>query len=280
MRFIKILSLWLVLLSAVCAQPNRPKQQQIPGERLSIEYIANEGIIISSASFQILLDAVHRQYKPEYAFTPEYILTKIEAAQIPYKNINLILVSHNHADHFDADSIAMHLQNNGGAMLASSDQVVDAVEKSLGDSDAVKTRLRRIKHAWKESVDLEMDGVKIRFLGLLHANSKIESYRKIQNFGHLIEIEGKKLLHIGDADMFSENFAVFNLQNENIDVVFAPYWFVLSKEGRSLLDKELKAKTIVAVHMPQTDQSETMREILDARPGTVVFSQPGEKLNY
>lgn len=280
MRLIKLCVLWSVLLTAVCAQTNTPQKNNIPGENLSIEYIANEGVLITTDSTRILLDAIHRQYKPEYAFTPDNILSKIEAAQYPYKNIDLILVSHNHADHFSAESIAAHLRNDNESVLASSDQVIDEVEKSLGDAPFDKKRLVRIKYAWKESSEMEFKGVKIRFLGLLHANSEIESYRQIQNFGHLIEIGGKKLLHIGDADMFVKNFDAFDLEKENIDVVFAPYWFVLSPVGRAILNKELLAKKVVAVHMPTTEQSETMREILDARPSTVVFSQTGEKLNY
>jgi L-ascorbate metabolism protein UlaG (beta-lactamase superfamily) len=117
-------------------------------------------------------------------------------------------------------------------------------------------------------------------MSFLHANSKLTAYKDIQNFGHLIEIGGKKILHIGDADMFAENFSSFNLRDENLDVVLVPYWFVLSKEGRDILRNQLKAKTIVAIHVPPQDQSETLRGLLDAMPSAVVFSQTGEMLNY
>jgi L-ascorbate metabolism protein UlaG (beta-lactamase superfamily) len=215
------------------------------------------------------------------------MLTKIEGARYPYGNISLLLVSHNHLDHFHAESVARHLMNNSGAQLVSSTQVIDEVlaaneklKEKYGKSNTRDAQLKKIEHVWKKTDTFEKDGVKVRFLSLLHANSKVEKYRKIQNLGHLIEIGGKKLLHIGDADMFEKNFSEFKLNEENIDVAFIPYWFILSKEGRSLIKNHINAKTIVAVHVPPKDQSKTIRDLLGAMPSAVVFSQTGEMLNY
>ncbi|MDH3528286.1 MAG: MBL fold metallo-hydrolase [Acidobacteriota bacterium] len=288
MSMLRLSIILLLLVTTVCGQADRgdfgPGTVQ---DGLTIKYIANEGISIDSGSNHILLDAIHRRYKPEYAFTPEDILSKIESSRYPYNRFNLILVSHNHGDHFNAESIAMHLMNNSSATLVSSDQVIDEVLKardelagSTGRKASSPSQFIRIKHEWKKSAVYEGEGLKVRFLGLLHANSKLPAYRDIQNFGHLIEIDGKKLLHIGDADIFTENFGSFGLENEVIDVAFVPYWFLLSKDGRAILNKELKAKTVVAIHVPPTGQSKTIRDILDSFPSAVVFSEQGEMLNY
>ncbi len=290
MRFIKPFIIAFFLFGSVFTQSNRIDNSvtEAAPEELTIQYVANEGILIKSGSTKVLLDAIHRRYKTEYAFTPDAILEKIEAARFPYGDINLILVSHNHRDHFDPDSVAMSLVNNPKTMLVSSGQVIEevlAAKKALdatmkpSENDFGK-QLVTIKYGLKNVESYELNGVKIRFLSFLHANSKLPAYKDIQNFGHLIEIGGKKILHIGDADMFAENFASFNLKDENLDVVLVPYWFVLSKEGRDILRNQLKAKTIVAVHVPPQDQSETLRSLLDAMPSAVVFSQTGEMLNY
>ena len=235
-----------------------------------------------------MLDAIHRSYRPEYAFTPESMLSKIEGARYPYGSIDLILVSHYHLDHFHAESIARHMLNNKGAELVSSPQVIDLVKKETDRlENYYKTKktsdsqFQKIAFEWKKSKSITKDKVKIEFLGLMHANSqKDEKYKKIQNFGHIIDISGKRLLHVGDADMFAENFSEFKLKEKKIDVAFVPYWYILMKEGRDLMKNHIGAKTYVAVHVPPTGQSRTMREILSAMPGAVVFSASGEMLNY
>ena len=128
---LKFFTAFFILATGVCGQvDNRTPETTSPDAGLTIEYIANEGISISSGSTRILLDAIHRRYKPAYAFTPEAMLAKIESARYPYNKINLILVSHYHLDHFHPESIASHLANNNRAMLISSDQVIDETLKS------------------------------------------------------------------------------------------------------------------------------------------------------
>ena len=285
---LKILVIALLLCTTVCAQSPRTGGTINPGKGLTVEYIANEGVMIKSGDSQILLDAIHRQYKPAYAFTPVDVLSKIEAARFPYNKVNLILVSHYHLDHFHAQSTASHLRNNPRAILASSPQVVEEVRKQTAKDEAGNPRLPKVTDKQLVAIDFEdqkavsreFGGIKVKFLGLKHANSKLPAFRDIQNFGHLIEIDGKKLLHIGDADMFAENFAAFDLRNEKLDVAIVPYWFTLSREGRKIVRQMFNAKTVVAVHVPPTDQATAMREILGAMPSAVVFTDFGEMLSY
>jgi len=66
---------------------------------------------------------------------------KIETAKAPFDQINLILVSHRHLDHFHPESVAQHLQHNPKAFLVSSQQVVDEVEKNFKDFQTIKARV-------------------------------------------------------------------------------------------------------------------------------------------
>ena len=130
--------LWLgvaVLLVAVVAivyfvmdrpaavAPEAASQVQAPS--VEITYIANEGVLISSGGKQVLIDGLHREYGPEYAFLPTAERDKIENAKAPFDAIDLILVSHRHLDHFHPESVGLHLQNSPRAFLVSSQQVVD-----------------------------------------------------------------------------------------------------------------------------------------------------------
>ena len=239
--FIKIFAIiFLLTVTSVCSQSKKaqlPKRNE-PVEKLNlaIKYIANEGVLISSGDKTILIDGLHREYKPAYLFPPADLLQSLENAVKPYDKINLLLVSHIHLDHFHPQSIGLHLKNNPRAALASSEQVVGEVAKDFSDYEKIKSQIKPVAHEWKKTIEMNHDGIKIKFLGLRHANKQ---HLSIQNLGHLIEIDGKKLLHIGDADMTAENFSAFNLSKEKIDIAFIPYWFLLTIDGLDLVQNIL-----------------------------------------
>src|SRR5215207_7881776 len=87
---------------------------------VEITYIANEGVLIRSGDKQVLIDGLHREYGPEYAFLPDAQRVQIETAKAPFNEIDLILVSHRHLDHFHPESVGLHLQHNPKGFLVSS----------------------------------------------------------------------------------------------------------------------------------------------------------------
>ena len=57
---------------------------------LEITYIANEGVLISSGDTQVLIDGLHREYQRDYAFLPAAQRNRIENAQTPFHQIDLV----------------------------------------------------------------------------------------------------------------------------------------------------------------------------------------------
>ena len=124
---------------------------------------------------------------------------------------------------------------------------------------------------------MNLDGVPIKFLGLHHSG---ERFKDIQNLGHVIEIGGKKLLHIGDADMTAENFSAFNLPQEKIDIAFIPYWFLISPEGRAFVKEQFNPKQIIAVHIPPNDAEEVIKQLKKDLPDAIAFTKILEERNF
>lgn len=280
-NFIQILALVFVLTTTVCSQSKKAEvlkkneTKELPD--FSIRYIANEGVLIRAADKQVLIDGLHREYKPEYAFPPPELQKPLENAQKPYDKINLLLVSHVHLDHFHPESIGLYLKNNPRAILASSAQITDEIGKNFKDYEKIKAQIKPVSHEWKKSFEYEQNGIKVRFLGLRHGS---ERFSWIQNFGHLIEIGGKKLLHIGDADMTAENFASFNLAKENIDVAFIPFWFLLSEDGRRLVKEQFNPKQIIAVHISPNDAAQVSERLKKDNPGIITFTKILEESSF
>ena len=94
---INTLLLLFLVTTPLCA-PNNTRQEgqpNLPGNsKLLVTYIANEGVLISSGDQQVLIDGLHREYKPDYAFPPDALRKPLESASLPYDKIRLILVTH------------------------------------------------------------------------------------------------------------------------------------------------------------------------------------------
>jgi L-ascorbate metabolism protein UlaG (beta-lactamase superfamily) len=247
------------------------------GGRVEITYIANEGALISSGDKQVLIDGLHREYKPDYMYPPPALLEKLEKADKPFDEVDIILVSHVHLDHFHPQSVGLHLKNNPRALLLSSDQVVASVANEFGEYRAISSRVKPISWRWKEKVVRRERGISITFLGLRHANKQFES---VQNLGHIIELGGKKLLHIGDADMPVENFERFNLADERIEVAFIPYWYLLYPLGQSIVKEHIKPRHIIAVHISPAESAKVSEQIKRVFPEAIAFTDSLQIVRY
>ncbi|HEX6124180.1 MAG TPA: MBL fold metallo-hydrolase [Pyrinomonadaceae bacterium] len=284
---ISLFVLIFLLTVSACAQARnaealKPEEIVKPltvtnGTNITVRYIANEGVLIAAAGKQILIDGLHREYKPAYLFPPPELQSVLESARSPYDKIDLVLVSHIHLDHFHPQSIGSYLKSNPKSLFASSEQAVGEVSKSFADFEKVRPQIKPISHEWKKSVDLNQEGIKVKFLGLRHGG---ERWKEIQNLGHVIEIGGKKFLHIGDADMTSENFSAFKLADEKIDVAFIPYWFLVSPEGRALVKEQFNPKNIIAVHIPPAEAEEIVSQLKKDVPGAIAFTKLLEERSF
>ena len=244
---------------------------------IEITYIANEGVLISADGKQVLIDGLHREYQPAYAFLPPSEREKIETAKPPFDKIDLILVSHMHLDHFHPESIGRYLHHNPKALLVSSQQVVDEIEKNFKEYLSIKSRVTGATPQWKEKVALKVAGIDFEILRLRHGTGR---HATIQNLGHVIKLGGKKLLHVGDADTAVENFEKFNLDEEGIDIAFLPAWFLLGAEEQALVRDHIKPKQIIAVHISPGESEKTTAQIKQAFPNVVAFTTMLEKKSY
>ena len=248
-----------------------------PASSVEITYIANEGVLISAAGKQVLIDGLHREYQPAYAFLPPVEREKIETAKPPFDKIDLILVSHMHLDHFHPESIGRHLHHNPKALLVSSQQVVDEVEKNFKDYQSIRSRMTAATPPWKQKVAMKVAGIDFEILRLRHGTGR---HASIQNLGHIIHLGGKKLLHIGDADTSLENFETFNLDEEGIDIAFLPFWFLTGAEGQTIVREHIKPRQIIAVHITPADSVSTTAQIKQAFPNAIAFTTMFEKRLY
>lgn len=249
--------------------PQDGQQARPAGATLEVTYIANEGVLIAAGDTQVLIDGLHREYRSSYPFLPEPYREQIETAQAPFHEIDLILVSHMHLDHFHPESVARHLRHNARASLVSSEQVVSQVQALPGFAD-VRSRTTTITPPLRQRISTLAGGVQVDILGVGHGSGRHET---VQNLGHIITLGGKKLLHLGDASTEDAGiFEALNIDEAGIDVAFLPVWFLTSDDGAAIVRQHIRPKNIVAVHMPAGESGRAVAQIRERFPDAVPFT--------
>lgn len=92
-------------------EPNRtgPAPRRGP---LVLNYVANEGVLVSSGDAKVLIDSLFDKPNKEYRAPSSAVLEQIIRGEAPYDGVDLLLVTHNHADHFDPVLAARYLETS------------------------------------------------------------------------------------------------------------------------------------------------------------------------
>lgn len=239
------------------------------GKTLEVKYIANEGVLLTSGGKRVLIDGLHREYDDAYAFLPDSEREKIEGARPPFEKIDVLLVSHRHGDHFHPESVGSYLASDRKSRLATSQQVIDEIVKNYPKYEAIKGRVTAVKYELMSREMLRVAGIDIEFLGVGHGSGR---HASIQNLGHIIHLNGKRVLHVGDAVPSVEIFDKLDVDERSIDIAILPFWLLTSVEGRTIVDRHIKAKHIIATHVSPGEAKQTVDDAKRHYPTADVFT--------
>lgn len=249
--------------------PNVPSNHQPkPSERrVEITFLANEGFLLHSGRFTVLIDGFLKDPYKEYEALPHDVFKRLASGEPPFDGYVLSLVSHNHPDHFQPLVAERFLRANPDSALMSSPQVVDSLIESAQEFRKIQKQVRSIPLKRGQSRTIAHDEMSIEMILLPHGGERNRGI--VQNYGHLISMGGFMILHVGDADMDPEIFAQFS--QREIDIAFVPYWFFTSEEGVKIVDELIRPKYTIACHVPLADKELFIERMKTENPHVAVF---------
>ncbi|MDF2889827.1 MAG: hypothetical protein K0R80_194 [Clostridia bacterium] len=210
----------------------------------NLVYVANAGVLINIDGKKVLIDGLNNAAYPLYKSTPLEISKQITEGISPFDHIDVMLITHNHSDHFDVESVVRFLNNNSDAAVISTNEVVSAIKKQI--SDFLEERLIEIPLENKCEKRIQVKGIDIVAFSLAHDGIE---HTEVHNLAFLID-GSKKVLHLGDGAPKKENYEALQLNQYKIDLLIANFPYVSLPSARNIIEEYIKPKKIAVVHLP------------------------------
>ncbi|MGB7606056.1 MAG: MBL fold metallo-hydrolase [Lutisporaceae bacterium] len=210
-----------------------------------ITYLSNAGVMIKINDKKVLVDAFCNYDVPIYKSTPVDILDQLINGIEPFKNIDLILITHNHSDHFDSKSICRFLLKNMNTVVVSTPEVITILRQDAYNIDADRLIELNIKAGCFEKVMIK--GIEVQAISMVHEGKE---YINIDNFAYLIEYNETSVMHLGDAAPVIQNFEQLGLQQYRIDLLIANFPYIAIPSARQIVKELINPRKIAVVHLP------------------------------
>lgn len=259
----------LIILSLLILQPL--------SAQVKLTYIANEGVLLEGKSHKVMIDALFDDYYKDYLSPDEATIKKMMTAEAPFDKVNLVLSTHIHRDHFEANIAGDFLKNHSETQLISSEQIKNELASKYVDFKHISNRVKGHQRGVYTLRD-EINGVTVYSFFIYHAGG--ERTRSIENMGFIVELDGKHILHLGDAEMNPKRFEELDLGKYEIDMALVPYWYMSDDTGRVIIDDHIKAKALVGVHYPKAPSKMALQEIKRHYPQATVFQTAYQTVEF
>jgi L-ascorbate metabolism protein UlaG (beta-lactamase superfamily) len=244
---------------------------------IKVTQLANEGVIVEGGDVRIMLDGMVVESYSVYGGLPPAAAEQFDQAAGAFAGIDLALVSHRHHDHNQPAHACRFLQASVQTEFKSSAQVLGLMREKCRTFVTTSPRVVEINPAYDQQVQLQQGDAKITVFSLSHGTRK---YARIQNFGHLIELAGMTLLHIGDAAMHPADFERAGLRGRKIDVALIPFWFFQPGPGESVIREFMDAPHKIAVHIPPAEMAEVQGYMRENFPKVMILANPLDSADF
>jgi len=235
---------------------------------LTITFLANEGVHLAAGDKAVLIDALFEHYGREFALPADSTRAALAAARPPFHEVDVVLVTHRHGDHFHPAPMAAHLRANPRATLLTSRQVIDSLRAHPPAAALAAERLVAPPVRRGERQRHAVAGIPVELLGLPHGGNP---RRVPDHLGYVVELGGQRVLHVGDTDISEAAFRPLRLDTARIDIALLPDWMITSAEGRETIARWIKPGRVVAIHLTAQDTPAAARRVREALPSAIAF---------
>jgi L-ascorbate metabolism protein UlaG (beta-lactamase superfamily) len=244
---------------------------------ITVTQLANEGVIVSDGETRIMIDGMVVEPYSVYGGLPAEAATLFEEASGAFDQVDLALASHRHHDHNQPRFACQFMEQSEGTIFVSSSQVLGLMREKCRQLVTTSPRIKQIDPQYGDPHRFTQGDANVTVFPLSHGTRK---YAKIQNYGHLIELGGMTMLHIGDAAMDPADFERAGLAQLEIDVVLIPFWYFQPGPGASVIGQYMDAPVKIAVHIPPGEMEEIRSYMDEEYPRVIILENPLNEVRF
>ena len=237
----------------------------------TVTTLANQGVVVSDGTTRVMVDGLVVEPYALYGGLPEDGARLFRTLEGPFADIDLVLVSHRHHEHNQPAFACQFMQGSPRAHLATSAQVIGLMREKCRAFMTSSPRVQTIDPQPDRVVRLTRGGARVTVFPLSHGKRK---YARIQHYGHLVELGGVTVLHVGDAALDPAVFAGSILQDVAVDVALIPYRFFEPGVGAAIVRDYMDAPLKIAVHIPPEERDEIAAWLAETNPDVRVPPGP------
>lgn len=241
-----------------------------------LHFLANEGFAIEHAGKVVLIDALQTVGAPDHGELPESVYSRMLAGRPPFASVALVLVSHPHKDHHVPSVAASFLRRHPETRMAATPEVLKSLE---GEPEfaAIQAQLAEVHTRKGRGVTFTAPGISVDFFEFPHLASELYPVTVV---GHLVQVDGKRVLHFGDAELGAEQLEGLGLAAKGIDVAILPYWVFAQEGAKSLVAKQIAPKKVVAMRLPMGGLQEARRKVRSLFPDAIFLTRPMQSIRF
>ncbi|EDS73357.1 MBL fold metallo-hydrolase [Anaerofustis stercorihominis] len=252
-------------------------------KNVTLEYIANAGVLLENKGRKVLIDAVHTKHVPPYYNTDEKVLKCMIEGREPYDKIDVMIFTHHHSEHFDASAVCEILKNNRLTQLICTYTIRDMLKEAPNFDPIIVSQVHELDIPYSKSIVIRLKDIPFEAISMQHDG---KNYEDVDNFAYYFEFGGKTFMHLGDSAPDIENFEQAGMFEKEIDVLFAPFPYIGLKAGRELINR-LNPRRVIVVHLPNKEMDKgnwlyntfrVFKKYERELPPTDFFTKPGEEM--
>jgi len=237
-----------------------------------LTFVGNEGVVLRIGERTIAIDAFFGDGAGIFASTPPEVIRSLETAQAPFDDINLILATHHHRDHFNPVSVGTHLLANPKTEFLSTRLALELMETRFYRFTEVADRVHVAEPAAGDPELIEIADVRVLAFHLSHGIK----YGDIEHLGMVIETDDRRVVHLGDGIIDERGLRENGILGLGLDVGVLPFWFFTYPYGRRLIKGPLRCKQMFGVHIPSTEADEIVAAMAESEPAAIPLLEPLE----
>ena len=216
-------------------------------QAVQVEALGNDGIAIRTSGEEILIDAVYRHYPDWEGFQYDPMSGSLTQGAASNLAPQILAFTHVHRDHFHPESAGAWIDGHKQARILGGQQLIESVREGYVNARRIDTQL----------ACLGTDGCQASFQ--LSGNNYVEGFPTthshprhswVENISYVVHVDGLKILHLGDSALSPENTAKISQHAPQVDIVFAPFWYVLDDTQLGRFLEEAKPKKVAFIHIP------------------------------